>query len=385
MGKTRAIFLTLVITCLFLKTLPVTCQEYVQAPEKWSFPTKIGVLSNHASYLTLASVTPHGDTIYLCWDNRLLISALTDTGWNYPADLNDSINAPGTITEAPSISPDGKILYFRRFVGEWRILFSRWNDSLKVWGSPEDAGSNINQNGAWYGMTPDNEHFYFFRGGSIRVSTWDDTLHQWGPSAQLDPFRFVGAYQGVSITKNLRKIYYDSYITDSDIIVHYFDTLTATWSYPMRLNIDIWMDSTSSGKLQQCPWISSDGHQLYFMSNYDNLIGLWESHLVIDENGDSVIDVIAESPVVPSYSLEQNYPNPFNPGTTIVYSLPVRTPVKLEIYDILGRRVATLVDQEQPPGRYTVRVNSQMPSTGLYFVRLSTTNFISQKKILFVR
>jgi len=85
-----------------------------------------------------------------------------------------------------------------------------------------------------------------------------------------------------------------------------------------------------------------------------------------------------------TYSLMQNYPNPFNPETTLRYQLPEASSVKLEVYDVLGRKVATLVDAKQEAGRYTVRFNAAAYglASGIYFYRLSAGKFVETKKML---
>ncbi|GEM_PF-2749823 len=79
-----------------------------------------------------------------------------------------------------------------------------------------------------------------------------------------------------------------------------------------------------------------------------------------------------------AFQLEQNYPNPFNPSTAISYQLPAVSRVRLEIYNLLGQKVRTLVDQQQPGGRYTVEWNGRDEngsevSSGVYFYRLSVS------------
>jgi hypothetical protein len=72
------------------------------------------------------------------------------------------------------------------------------------------------------------------------------------------------------------------------------------------------------------------------------------------------------------YALDQNYPNPFNGATTIRYELGGASPVRLQVYDVLGRRVATLVDEVQPAGPYTVRLDANGLASGTYFYRIET-------------
>ncbi|MCL5268398.1 MAG: alpha-amylase family glycosyl hydrolase [Bacteroidetes bacterium] len=83
-----------------------------------------------------------------------------------------------------------------------------------------------------------------------------------------------------------------------------------------------------------------------------------------------------------SYSLSQNYPNPFNPTTVIRYTLPERTFVRMDVYDILGQCVRTPVSSEQAPGIHEVIFDGQGLASGVYFYRLSTGNFVKVEKML---
>jgi flagellar hook assembly protein FlgD len=89
-------------------------------------------------------------------------------------------------------------------------------------------------------------------------------------------------------------------------------------------------------------------------------------------------------------TLSQNYPNPFNPTTTINYSLPVRSEVVLEVFNVLGQRVRILVNQEQPAGTYAVEWDGTSESgdpvaTGIYLYRLRTEQAHASKKMLLIK
>ncbi len=92
-----------------------------------------------------------------------------------------------------------------------------------------------------------------------------------------------------------------------------------------------------------------------------------------------------------SYALSQNYPNPFNPSTTIRYDIPKNAYVKVTVYDILGRAVATLVDGLQTANRYSVEWNPSGLSSGIYFCRIQarsvdgSINFASVKKLVYMK
>lgn len=86
-----------------------------------------------------------------------------------------------------------------------------------------------------------------------------------------------------------------------------------------------------------------------------------------------------------SYSLLQNYPNPFNPSTQINYNIPVRSNVKLTVYDIMGREVQTLVNSMQEPGKYTVVFNADNLASGMYFYKIEAGSFTETKKMTLIK
>ena len=85
------------------------------------------------------------------------------------------------------------------------------------------------------------------------------------------------------------------------------------------------------------------------------------------------------------FSLFQNYPNPFNPSTTIKYSIPQQSYITLKIYDILGRQVATVIDEVKPPGNYQVEFNAANLPSGVYFYRIQAGSFNQVRKMLLIK
>ena len=90
------------------------------------------------------------------------------------------------------------------------------------------------------------------------------------------------------------------------------------------------------------------------------------------------------------FALRQNYPNPFNPVTTIAYDIPEIANVRIDMYNILGQKVRTLVNGTHQPGMYHVRWNGtndfgNLVSSGMYFYRISSEEFISVKKLVLMK
>lgn len=108
----------------------------------------------------------------------------------------------------------------------------------------------------------------------------------------------------------------------------------------------------------------------------------WKSHtVVVDtttaiENGKNLPD---------QFRLYQNYPNPFNSSTTIEYDIAERSKVKISIYNITGKKIATLLDTEKEPGEYSIKWNPSNQATGVYFYRIKTETNTAVKKMSFIK
>ncbi len=103
-----------------------------------------------------------------------------------------------------------------------------------------------------------------------------------------------------------------------------------------------------------------------------------------------VEDITPESTLPTDFALAQNYPNPFNPTTSIELSLPTASKVTLDVFNIIGQKVRTLVDGELPAGVHRVEFDSRASSgntlaTGVYFYRISTDRFTQTKKMLLMK
>jgi len=96
------------------------------------------------------------------------------------------------------------------------------------------------------------------------------------------------------------------------------------------------------------------------------------------------IDLISD--IQPSeFRLEQNYPNPFNPSTTISWQSPVGSWQSLKVYDILGREVATLVDDYREAGYHTIEFDASYLSSGVYYYQLKINEYVSVKKMMLMK
>jgi len=111
------------------------------------------------------------------------------------------------------------------------------------------------------------------------------------------------------------------------------------------------------------------------------LMGVWRRPL--SEMITSLEPIATEFPH--EFLLQQNYPNPFNPTTKIQFTIVNRQTTILKVYDVMGRDVATLVNEVKQPGTYTVQFDGSSLASGVYFYRLQARDFVSTKKMLITK
>ncbi len=92
--------------------------------------------------------------------------------------------------------------------------------------------------------------------------------------------------------------------------------------------------------------------------------GTWQALTSVDE--------LRTLPV--GFELSQNYPNPFNPSTTLQYSIPVRSTVRLSVYSVLGQKIAEVVNETKDAGQYEHSFHAAQLSSGIYFYRMEAVS-----------
>lgn len=122
------------------------------------------------------------------------------------------------------------------------------------------------------------------------------------------------------------------------------------------------------------------GNKIVF---YTNKLMNTEDTLIVEAN--SIVAVSENDNKVKEFNLSHNYPNPFNPVTSIRYSLPKTSKVTLTVFDLLGRKVETLVNREKKAGRYTIKWNASKLSSGIYFYRIKAGKFTDVKKCILMK
>ncbi len=150
-------------------------------------------------------------------------------------------------------------------------------------------------------------------------------------------------------------------------------------------NIDFYADFNGNGMYDAPPadhawrlaFSSSDGDFVQDFTHNTNFTDIqWPNATAIRETGNNSIY---------NYELRQNYPNPFNPSTRIAFAIRKKEFVTLKVYNLLGKEVSTLVNQDLSAGSYAVDFNAENLASGIYFYTISTAGFRSTQKMILMK
>jgi len=153
---------------------------------------------------------------------------------------------------------------------------------------------------------------------------------------------------------------------------------TNAWVYKTTNDGLNWVQTNFSGQtFQDVNKVMIHNNRIYVAA----YTGLWYQSL------DSLLTNVGTplSEIADGYKLEQNYPNPFNPSTTINYNIPKADNVLIKVYDHLGKEIATLVNEIKAAGSYSTDFNATAFSSGIYFYKIQTGDFVSTKKMMLIK
>ena len=364
--------------------------EMLPAPVNSSSNDRFPFMTYDGKRLYFVSDRAGSEDIYYCdWDGK---------NWGKVVRLNSNINTKWHIEHSPSVTADGKTLYFVRYTNahSYDIFYSTWQDT--GWGPAVNIGPPINTDWMEWSccISPDGKKLYFdsfhywetMCPPDLCVSVKTDTGWSYPQLLFPDYDSNAGWEDAPSISKDDKTLYFDRLGEspwERDIWYTIFDG--GKWTSPINIGSPI-----NTPEAEQTPAISPDGNTLYF------------NHMVVHAGGDSKTDGIYVShritnvneathgnKIIRNYDL-QNYPNPFNLYTVIRFKTPTNTQsVTLKIYNLSGKEVRKLVNKTYAAGNHEVTWNGKDESenevaSGLYFCRLTVNGrFTKSIKILLLK
>ncbi len=252
--------------------------------------------------------------------------------------------------------------------------------------------------------------------------TIDQDNNKWISTSAGGLVKFDGVFWTIFNTSNsglpendLTSIAIDKYGnkwigTKSSGLIKYDGT---NWTVYNTLNSSLWSNYINCISIDEnnTLWIGTNGTGLtkfdgtnwktYYTGNsglpdnrvlaieFDKLGNMWvgtaNGLCVYNEGGIVNVEETTIKPIPNNFVLNQNYPNPFNPNTTISFSLPQSEKVTIKVYDILGKEIETLVNEELSAGVYNKIFNAENLSSGIYFYQLQAGKFSETKKMLLLK
>jgi len=381
---------------------------------EWGVPQLLGPNINTAAKEYYPYITTDGKTLYFVSDfglnDDIYVSywdSLT-SNWGLRTKLNSNIN---TVERelSPSLTPDGKRLYFVRYgwpggYGSYDIWYSDWDTTINDWGVPQNAGLNINTDCIEWSasISRDGKKLFFSSGyregiGScdfqgIYVTQWDSINGVWSKPVWVGNIvNPPGTDNGEpSAGSDDTTLYFESgwphndtnYQGGEDIFKAYFNG--SSW-YKVEnpgapLNSTAWDIS---------PCISADGQRLYFASRRDDTTYGFNENLFVAERVTGIKEEKG-GVIKPSYFNLTAYPNPFNSSITVTYSIKSAGNVSLVVYNLLGQKVSTLDSNFRKPGVYSVgwdgrNSSGQKIGSGVYFLMVSSGDYKESGKIVLLK
>jgi len=206
---------------------------------------------------------------------------------------------------------------------------------------------------------------------------------------KYDMERFSAEVQVLQSTNDIIKLRLSSDISASGLITHdvnlYNEPLTLVTQVP-------WSSVTVTQGNSSKTYTVSNGEVMY--EALPNVGTTDRGDIILQQSG--VLPVELTSQKIPnSINLKQNYPNPFNPSTKITYTIRELSFITLKVYNVLGKEVSTLVNEEKPVGSYEIEFSGiggsasggyvfSLPS-GIYFYRLQAGDFVETKKMMLIK
>jgi len=302
-----------------------------------------------------------------------------------------------TISQIPGMYAVSKMQFLDPLTG-WAMdeyfPFVKTTDGGQSWMNMPVGGTEfffVDENNGWVAQPsitegPEYTHLYRTTDGG---ATWRDSVFNVGiydiTFTSLDNGWFLANYGVVFRTTDGGDTWSQAYAFNQPVRRLEFTTDLEGWAVG-----------------DEAIYATTDGGTTFNVSRYANFNSVRELYFrspslgfAIGENGTILRyfnpttgvrmddQTIADIPSV--MVLRQNYPNPFNPATRIAFGLSVSGRTSLKVYDILGREVATLVDEQLGPGNHEVTFNAGELSSGLYFYRLESGSAVLTRKLLLLR
>jgi hypothetical protein len=364
----------------------------------WGADTR---LTNNTSWSFLPSVAVSGTAVHVVWqDNRdgeynyeIYYKRSTDAGISWGADTR--LTNSSAYSEYPSLSVSGTVVHvvwhdYRDWNNE--IYYKRSTDAGVSWGTdtrltnntaisqyPSIAVSGTAVHVVWQDNRDGvyNYEIYYKRSTDAGIS--------WGADTRLTNNSDSSWTPSIAVSGSVvHVVWQDNRDENTEIYYKRSTDSGVSWGADTRL--------TNNSSVSAVPSVAVSGSVVHVVWE-DHRDGNFEIYYKRDPTGNPIGIKNITSEIPSAYSLEQNYPNPFNPITNVRFEI-ANTPlnplsrgemISLKVFDITGKEVATLVNEQLAPGTYETTFDASMLTSGIYFYRLNAGDFSETRKMLLLK
>lgn len=353
----------------------------------WGTDTRLTSAANWSQY---PSLSVSGSTVHIVWDDyrngndEIYHKRSTDDGLTWEGDVrltNNSFNS-----WFPSVSSSGTVVncvWQDSRDGNWEIYFKTSTDGGANWGADTRvtnnsfaqvepcisvSGSNVHV--TWKDSRDSGNFEVYYKRSTDGGAAWSSDTRMTATTGQT-------WYPSIDASGQNVHIVWNDYTGTPDIYYNYSTDGGATWGTTQRLTTH-----TLGGGFRPTIFLDQPAIHIVWVDTRD-LVNE-EIYYKRNPTGIQAINQIG-SEMPDKFNLKQNYPNPFNPVTNIEFSVPKSGLVRLSIFEMLGKEVITLVNEQLSIGSYKADWNASAYPSGVYFYKLETEAFTETKKMVLIK
>ena len=347
-------------------------------------------LTNSPGTSALSCIAVSGLIVHTVWrdsrdgNNEIYYKSSTDAGVSWGTDMRLTNNT--SVSLDPSVAVSGSVVnvvWEDQRDGNREIYYKRSTDAGVSWGADVRLTNNSSNS-----YTPS-----VAVSGSVMHVVWEDTRDgiseiyykpstdagvSWGADTRLTNDTAMSEYPSVTVSGSVVHVVWDDHRDGINGEIYYKRSIDAgvSWGADMRLtnntNLSVFSSVAVSGSVVHVVW-------------RDERDGNYEIYYKRNPTGNSIGITNISTEIPSAFSLSQNYPNPFNPTTNIRFGVQSSGFINIKIFDILGREISTLVNEQLKPGTYEVDWDGSGFTSGVYFYTMRTGSYTETKKMLMIK
>jgi len=341
----------------------------------------------------------HGNVYLLCSVNRtsnpdpldVMFVRSTDGGvnWSSPVRVNDDPNTTayqwfGTMSVAPNGRIDVVWLDTRDNPGTYMsaLYYSNSKDGGLTWSLNERLSDYFDPHVGWPQQNKMGDYYDMVSNNNGAYLAWAATFNG-EQDVYYSYIRDVG-------TVPVELISFSSFISENIVSLNW-TTATELNNHGFEVERSLNNKSWTTIGFREGKGTTSEPQQYSYSDQLSDIAvsKLYYRLKQIDFSGSYEYSNVVEVEILPkTFSLNQNFPNPFNPSTHIQYEISSRQFVSLKVFDVLGKEVATLVNEEKPAGTYKIEFNAELnvnPASGVFFYQLKVGDYVATKKMVLMK